>query len=195
MKKKIIIAGVIILLIGILIGIFCRYHQWKKEQWEQAKEIILQIDYGRQNNAFGMDASIWDAGYQGYENVDEEELYVRLEVYNSWNRQQKNGKAELTVADIEEYLSSAYNEDGTLRVSSIPESIEDYMDWFFADGNRDVEEYWDELERILANYKLEHPEIVDKVTADMSTEQLQELINKYNDPTYEINAEIMGEQE
>ena len=195
MKKKVIGASIIILILGLTVCIGYGYVQWKKARKEQIAEEIRLIDYWEQNVAFGMDASVWESGYQEYSQVDEEELYVRLEVYNRWNEQKDNGRERLHLSDIEDYLSSEYNGDGSFRVSVKPAEIEDYMEWYYGDGNGDVEEYWDELQEIMLNYYDKNPEIPQKTTGNLTTEQLQELINKYNDPNYEINAEIMGEQE
>ena len=195
MKKKVIGASIIILILGLTVCIGYGYVQWKKARKEQIAEEIRLIDYWEQNVAFGMDASVWESGYQEYSQVDEEELYVRLEVYNRWNEQKDNGRERLHLSDIEDYLSSEYNGDGSFRVSVKPAEIEDYMEWYYGDGNGDVEEYWVELGKILLDYYGEHSEIPMQDRGEMNTNQLQELINKYNDPNYEINAEIMGEQE
>ena len=195
MKKKLVISVIILLVIGLLSGMLYGYHQWKKARNEKIEQIILSIEYREQNTAFGMSINDSELGYQEYNKVNEKELYVRLEVYNSWNKQQNNGREVLYLTDIEDYLSSEYNEDGSLRVYSRPEKIQEYMKWYYADGNRDVDEYWDGLQEIVMNFYDEHPEISKKTTGNMDTEQLQELINKYNNPDYEINADIMGGKE
>ncbi len=100
---------------------------------------------------------------------DPEELLIRVTVYNNEN------EVPITVEELKEGFETG------------SQVLEDYMDWYYADGNRDVEEYWIELEILAKDY----PETARR----MNVSQLQELINKYNDPTYEINAEIMGEQE
>ena len=108
---------------------------------------------------------------------DPEELLVRVAVYNNEN------ETSITVEELKE----SFENNG--------EVFTDYMEWYYGDGNGDVEEYWDELQEIMLNYYDKNPEIPQKTTGNLTTEQLQELINKYNDPNYEINAEIMGEQE
>ena len=195
MKKKLIITGIFVLFMGLIAGIFCYYIQWKQARREQIEEVILQIDYKQQNQSFGMGAKVWYSGYQGYDEIKETELYVRLAAYNSWNCQQNNGKENLTLADFKDYLSSEHNEDGSLRISLRPEKIQDYIDWYYDGGDGEIEEYRNELENILLDFQGNNPEIIVKPTRNMTTEQLQEIINKYNDPSYEINAEIMGEQE
>lgn len=94
-----------------------------------------------------------------------EELLIQVEAYN-----QMNGTS-LTVDELKE----GFEQNGPI--------FADYMKWYYEDGNGAVDEYWEELDKIAKEY----PESTKKMTI----EQLQELINKYNDSTYEINAEIM----
>ena len=195
MKKKLTVLVFIFLIIGLITGMLYGYYQRKKLIREWAEGEIRSIDYWEQNVAFGMDASLWESGYQGYDIVDEKEMYVRLEVYNSWNKKKNNGREVLCLADIEDYLSSEYNEDGSFRVTNRSVEIQEYIKWFFGDGNGEIEEYWDELQTIGLNYERKHQGIELATVKKMTIDQLQELINKYNDPSYEINAEIMGEQE
>ena len=193
MKKKRIIISSILLVLGLMTGMGYFVCQWSREREKAAEEAILQIDYKQQNRALAVSGDKIYSGYQSYESVDEEELYVRLTVYNEWLGENQKGTPELTLTDVEEYLSSEYKEDGTLRVNDRPEKIQRYMDWYFGDGNVEVEEYWNALQSLALDYYCENPEIFKTTTGNMNTEQLQELINKYNDPTYEINSEIMGE--
>lgn len=192
MKKKIILAGTILIIIGLISGAVYGYSQWKKARNEKIEQVILSIEYREQNTAFGMSINASELGYQGYDMIKEEELYIRLEVYNSWNKQQNNGREEVSLADIEDYLASEYNEDGELRVYSRPQKIQEYMKWYYEDGNGDVEEYWNELQTIALDCEREHAGFELQTVKNMTTEQLQELINKYNNPAYEINPEIMG---
>lgn len=106
---------------------------------------------------------------------DPEELLVRVTVYNQEHEE------PITV----EELKDGFENGGQV--------FEDYMQWYSEGADDAFSEYWDELERVLADYKLEHTEVSMKIVSDMNTEQLQELINKYNNPDYEINAAIMGE--
>ena len=56
-----------------------------------------------------------------------------------------------------------------------------------------IKEYWSELERLLIIFGKENPEITDNDAKSMTIEQLQELIKKKEDQSYEINMEIMRE--
>ena len=106
-----------------------------------------------------------------------EELMVRIAAYNNSN------ETPITVGEV----IDGFENGG--------QAFTDYMDWYYEGGDGEIEEYWDELQKISLNYYDEYPENIKLTTGSMNLEQLQELINKYNDPSYEINAEIMGEQE
>ncbi|MCM1494312.1 MAG: hypothetical protein NC089_00765 [Bacteroides sp.] len=100
---------------------------------------------------------------------DSEELLVRVSAYNDTH------EIPITV----EELKSGFENGGQV--------FTDYMDWYSEDGAGDIKEYWGELDIIAKPY-------TESLTR-MNVEQLQELINKYNDPSYEINAAVMGEEE
>lgn len=155
-----------------------------KEDYENSIAIngaIDSIDARRAIVALGANTGIVNvtgSGRNSYELVcpkyDPEELLVRVEVYNYENH------TSITPEELKK--SFEQNE----------EMFEDYMNWYYADGNGEIERFKMELEIIASNYKTEHPEFADKVVDNMTTEQLQELMNKYNNPNYEINIEIMG---
>lgn len=107
----------------------------------------------------------------------------------------KNEKeVELSLADFEEYLSSEYNEDGSLRIHEGYEHIYEYMNWYHEEsGDIDIKNYWSELTKIAMNYYLENVELGWKDPVDMNIAQLHELIKKKNDADYQINIEIMRE--
>ena len=122
-------------------------------------------------------------------------MYVNLAAYNEWNREHGEEAEELTLADIQEYLSSEYNEDGSLRIQSGYENIRAYVEWYYDGGGKIIKDYWNELEVILGNCKEEHPKVVYGNAKMLEIERLQELIKKKEDPSYEINMEIMMEQQ
>ncbi|MCM1494311.1 MAG: hypothetical protein NC089_00760 [Bacteroides sp.] len=187
MKKRIIVSAAILLIIGLIAGLCYSYHQWKKARNEKIEQMLLMIEYRRQNDAFGMSMKASETGYHGYEEIPETELYVRLSAYENWYRQEGIERPALTMEDVKNYFSSEYHPDGSLKVTNRPENIQRYMEWYSEDGAGDIEEYWGELDIIAKPYT--------ESVMRMNVEQLQELINKYNDPSYEINAAVMGEEE
>ena len=198
MKKKKVITIVILILIlsCIAVGVFACTERRKKQE-EALEKVLIAIEYRRQNGTFPRTSEhdIEEAFYVGYDAIVESEMYVSLAVYNEWNREHGKEAKELTLADIEEYLSSEYNEDGSLRIQSGYENIRAYVEWYYDGGGKVIEEYWNELGDILGNYREEHPKTISGSVKTLGIEQLQELIKKKEDPSYEINMEIMREQE
>jgi len=171
---------------------FCNEQRRIKE--ERAKQGILAIDYREQNRAFPRVAGrpIKEEYYVGYDAIDEPQLYVCLSAYNEWIRLNYKEESELTLEDIEKYLSSEYNEDGSLRIQKGYENIRAYVDWYYEEGGgEDIAEYWGDLNEIAIECYRENPDIAGKDIKKLSISQLQELINKKNDSSYEINVEVM----
>ena len=196
-KKKVITAIILILVLSCIAGIVFARIERRKKQEETLEKILIAIEYQRQNGTFPRTSGHYadEPIYVGYDAIRENKMYVYLAAYNEWNREHGVEAEELTLADIEEYLSSEYNEDGSLRIQSGYENIRAYVEWYYQIGGDEViEEYWCELNRILNKIRRENPGITDNVAESMTIEQLQELIKKKEDPSYEINMEIMREQ-
>ena len=191
-KKKVITIVILILVLSCIAGIVFACTERRKMQ----EKILIAIEYRRQNGTFPRTSehSIEEAFYVGYDAIEENKMYVSLAAYNEWNREHGEVVEELTLTDVEEYLSSEYNEDGSLRIQSGYEKIRAYVEWYYDGGGKVIKEYWSELERILIIFGRENPEITDNDAKSMTIEQLQELIKKKEDPSYEINMEIMREQ-
>ncbi len=195
-KKKVVKVLIILLCVAVLVGAVLFFQEQKRKRQEWVEQEILKIEYYEQNTALplgrGYSASV--ESYVGYEAVNEEELYVRLAAYNEQMRLNGEEEQELTLADVKEYLSGEYNEDGSLRIYEGYEKIRRYMEWYFEEeGDEDIAEYWNELTRIAMDYKGQNPDLVLPVPEEMNLAQIQELINKKNDPSYEINMEVMKE--
>ncbi len=199
MKKKrvIIIVTLILVLSCIAVGVFACTERRKKQE-KTLEKILIAIEYRRQNGTFPRTSGHYadEAFYVGYDAIRENEMYVSLAAYNEWNREHGVEAEELTLADIEEYLSSEHNEDGSLRIQSGYENIRAYVEWYYQIGGDEViEEYWSELGDILGNYREEHPKTIYGGVKTLGIEQLQELIRKKEDPSYEINMEVMRDQQ
>ena len=185
MKKKIFVIAAVIAVTLIIIVAGVKYlgqKQTKKEQTE------LAYAYKHQNRAFPRDeGEINEYGYVGYEAINEKELYVALQVYN-----QKNEGEDLEVEDIKEYLSQEYNEDGTPRVLEGWPEIRSYEDWYFRGmGSEKIEEYWGKLEIAKDEYQRLTPAFPNCTVKELSINQIEELIKKDADPTYEIDDSVM----
>ena len=186
MKKRIsiIIAAITITLIIIIAGV--KYSEQKQTEKEQ---IELAYAYKHQNRAFPRDeGEINEYGYIGYEAINEKELYVALEVYNK-----ENEGEDLEVEGVKEYLSQEYNEDGTPRVLEGWPEIRAYEDWYFRGmGSEEIDEYWKELTQIKEQYQYEKGISPLSNVKDLSQDQIEELIKKEANPTYEIDDSVMG---
>ena len=197
MKKKKIITIVIFIMVlfCIAVGVFACTERRKKQE-EALEKVLIAIEYQRQNGTFPRTSGHYadEAFYVGYDAIRENEMYVGLVAYNEWNREHGEEAEELTLADIQEYLSSEYNEDGSLRIQSGYENIRAYVEWYYEVGGDEViEKYWRELEKIINDYRQQNLGIENDSVRNMTVEQLQELIKKKEDPSYEINMEIMKE--
>ena len=194
-KKKVITYIVLVLMLTCIAGTVWACTERRKKQEEALEKVLIAIEYRRQNGTFPRTSEhpIEEAFYVGYDAIEENKMYVNLAAYNEWNREHGEEAEELTLADIEEYLSSEYNEDGSLRIQSGYENIRAYVEWYYDGGGKIIKDYWNELEVILGNCKEEHPKVVYGNAKMLEIERLQELIKKKEDPSYEINMEIMRE--
>ena len=188
MKKKIFVIVAVITTILIIIIAGAKYLEEKQTEKEQ---IELAYAYKHQNRAFPRDeGEINEHGYIGYEAINEKELYVALEVYNK-----ENEGEDLEVEDVKEYLSQEYNEDGTPRVLEGWPEIRAYENWYFRGmGSEEIEEYLGNLQELLIEHYVAHPNFTQGVVKDLSLNQIKELIKKEADPTYEIDDSVMGIQ-
>ncbi len=196
-KKKVITAIILILVLScIAVGVFACTERRKKQE-ETLEKIVISIEYRRQNGTFPRTSEhpIEEAFYVGYDAIEENEMYVNLAAYNEWNREHGKEVEELTLADIEEYLSSEYNEDGSLRIQSGYENIRAYVEWYYNGGGKVIKEYWTELDYIAIECRYQYQEFSLVTVKELEIEQLRELIKKKEDPSYEINMEIMREQQ
>ena len=195
-KKKVVKILVVLLCLVVIAGIVFFINEKRRERAEWVQQGLLRIDYREQNGALPRVSGhpINEEVYVGYDAVDEVELYVQIMAYNEYVRENNTGDKELSLADFEEYLSSEFNEDGSLRIHEGYEHIRAYVDWYFeAEGDEDITEYWSELERIVREYNVQNPELILLNASEMNIAQIEELIKKKYDPSYEINKEVMME--
>ena len=196
MKKKTTKKRVIVLLcifIVLIVAFFTIQKERKKrEEWVQQQ--LVAIDYREQNRAFPRVSGhpIKEEYYVGYDAIDEPQLYVCLSAYDEYIDTNEEELEKLTLKDVEDYLSSEYNEDGSLRIQSGYENIRAYVEWYYTKGGETaITDYWTELTNIVLEYYVQNPGLTLKDPVEMNISQLQELINKKNDSSYEINVEVM----
>ena len=116
--------------------------------------------------------------------VEEGRLYLRIYLY-----QKENEEDDFTINDVYMYLSSEYNQDGTLRILNQPQNIEEFK--AFCDGAPVlIDTFYNDISVLVQNFEQEHPELKLVDLSIMPCDQVQEFINKYEDPNYEIKLDI-----
>ena len=118
-----------------------------------------------------------NAAYLECLKYDPEEILIRVAAYNSEHEEKTS---------VEE-IKASFAEGGGI--------VEEYTDWYFDGGDEVIEEYWNELDDIAIEQRRLYQEFTNANVKRMSIEQLQELIKKKENPSYEINMEIMREQQ
>lgn len=193
MKKKFIICE--LLVAGILTIVISMYQKDKTSEAEH--EEWIKIQYSNQNGAF-FNRSAW-IDYHNAELLNETKVWVDLYVYNQYVSKEE----KIFLEDVKEYLGSEYNADGSLRIESGYEKINNYVNWYEYTteqgdtGQKIIEKYKDKLHfEIEWEYKrTQNSEYEIKLIDELSIPQVEELIKKYEDSSYEINDDIMMEKE
>lgn len=170
MKKTyicIIAIATMLVLLSALGGIIL-WSDWKKNH-DERKRAYLEYKYERQSVAFtiGLETSYKDFSY-----VSVNSLIILLAAYKN-----TDGKIELTIEDIEEYLSSEYDEKGRVKALYPPREIDDYIDWYWSGGDEIYREYLLGLTR----YNMDHEDIYgNDEFSDMDEGLLNKMIEEFN---------------
>lgn len=191
MKKKRNMIVVALMLIGI---IFIGY-KYKANEDEKKTEYVewLKTQYSNQNGAF-FQKSAW-TDYHNADLLEETKVWVDLYVYNKYVPVEE----KVYLIDVQEYLFSEFNEDGSLRIENGYEKVHNYVNWYEYSmdqgdsGRMIIEKYKDDLHfDVEWEYKkTENPDYEIKLIDELSIPQVKELIKKYEDPSYQINDDIM----
>lgn len=196
--KKIVKVGVLIcccIAIGSIL--YLRYLQFQKKEAEE-REWEICVEYKRQNNALiRKDGPVDLYEYSSYEHIDEKELFVALHVYNMSDY----CKEKVTLEDIKKYLSSEVDEKGNLLVLNKNNKVHDYIEWYHKrvttdtgtdfEGELQVEWYWTRLSEVVYDYIREGNDFPHQSVKSFSYKKLKEVMKKADDPTYQINDDIM----
>lgn len=191
MKRKRNMIVVALMLIGI---IFIGY-KYKANEDEKKTEYVewLKTQYSNQNGAF-FQKSAW-TDYHNADLLEKTKVWVDLYVYNKYVPVEE----KVYLIDVQEYLSSEFNEDGSLRIEKGYEKVHNYVNWYEYSmdqgdsGRTIIEKYKDDLHfDVEWEYKkTENPDYEIKLIDELSIPQVKELIKKYEDPSYQINDDIM----
>ena len=179
----------------MLIGIIFIGYKYKANEDEKKTEYVewLKTQYSNQNGAF-FQKSAW-TDYHNADLLEKTKVWVDLYVYNKYVPVEE----KVYLIDVQEYLSSEFNEDGSLRIEKGYEKVHNYVNWYeysMDQGDRGrtiIEKYKDDLHfDVEWEYKkTENPDYEIKLIDELSIPQVKELIKKYEDPSYQINDDIM----
>lgn len=179
----------------MLIGIIFIGYKYKANEDEKKTEYVewLKTQYSNQNGAF-FQKSAW-TDYHNADLLEKTKVWVDLYVYNKYVPVEE----KVYLIDVQEYLSSEFNEDGSLRIEKGYEKVHNYVNWYEYSidqgdsGRTIIEKYKDDLHfDVEWEYKkTENPDYEIKLIDELSIPQVKELIKKYEDPSYQINDDIM----
>lgn len=179
----------------MLIGIIFIGYKYKANEDEKKTEYVewIKTQYSNQNGAF-FQKSAW-TDYHNADLLEKTKVWVDLYVYNKYVPVEE----KVYLIDVQEYLSSEFNEDGSLRIEKGYEKVHNYVKWYKYSmdqgdsGRTIIEKYKDDLHfDVEWEYKkTENPDYEIKLIDELSIPQVKELIKKYEDPSYQINDDIM----
>ena len=148
-NKNIIHCVVVAILLFLLLFATRAFVLWNNyKNYKEVENAVLQHDYYHQNIAFGMENA--SRNYQDYSYVSVNSLIINLATYCFYVE-----GVDITVEDIEEFLSSEYDENEQLKVLNPPQKIGDYLEWYWTGGDEATREYLSWLFR----YQLDHKDV------------------------------------
>lgn len=124
-----------IIIISVMMGCFIVLHTNNEK-----KEKELQWLYERQNRAFDLSTIEESVRYHGREEMNMQYVAVSLYAYSL-----ENPEKIISLHEVEEYFSKEYSEDGSLMVYSCPDSIKDYIDWWWNGGQSKIFHFYTEV--------------------------------------------------
>ena len=168
-KKNIIPKIFIVVLIGLILvcvgGLCLKAHRKHQEEYEAR----LAKLYKEETYAMGMEQSTY---YKDFGAVYINVLTLELASYRD-----KNPGVNISIDDIQDFLSEEFDDRGKPRVLNPPDNIADYIKWF----NHGGRQYTDEYILYLMHYMNDHQDEythVDLYYADLET--LNKIIEEFN---------------
>ena len=186
MSKNGVIGLSVVLVLIVLAFTGYRIHDYLKEKRaedEYYKAVEIELAYGIQNGAF------FDLyGYPYYMPYNKDfEYTLQTHIIFYTRTTEKN----ITLKDVETFLSVPENPDGTPRIWKDDETgiIIDFVEWYKAVNSWDLRAYKMSMMDILVNYCIQNPECPYLSLHRLSPEQIIELDKKYLDPDYDLVLE------
>ena len=146
-----------------------------------AREAHIEFCFKMQNEAF---IGIKEQRYVPYSREYEYQLQISINCYA------RNTGNVVTLGDVETFLATPENPDGTPRIWEDDETgiIGDFVEWCYWNSNK-VEEYRNDLARILDKYNRQNTYSPYSTIRDLTPEQINELDKKYESPDYDLVLE------
>lgn len=184
MKRKWLVGLLLIVLAAMTIILMLIYkkNQTIKQNQLAEEEHKIEVLYYDQNCAFYIGQAAYDCRnyYRSSNELDLKQMTLSLHAYNI-----SQSVYEITLQDVLDYLDSEYADDGTLMVFSRPDSINDYISWFFFDsGETKILSY-----SISLNLYLKNNGYADYYT-ELSVEELDNIMPEYDQYKEQLNKKL-----
>ncbi len=184
MKRKWLVGLLLIVLAAMTIILMLIYkkNQTIKQKQLAEEERKIEVLYYQQNCAFYIGQAAYDCRnyYRSSNELDLKQMTLSLHVYNI-----SQSVYEITLQDVLDYLDNEYADDGTLMVFSRPDSINDYISWFFFDsGETKILSY-----SISLNLYLKNNGYADYYT-ELSVEQLDNIMPEFDQYKEQRDTEL-----
>ncbi|MDR0513669.1 MAG: hypothetical protein LBG81_00715 [Coriobacteriaceae bacterium] len=152
----------------------------KTERFVQ--DLVVQLRYEEQNRAF------WDTTegeYLPYQQARENVLQIHLNAYAY------NTGIIVKRQDIEAFLATGMNADGTPRIWKDDESgiVGGFVRWY-GTHTMEVSIYRAKLSDVFGHYIKESPDCPYNKIEDLSAEQIMQLDAKLKDPAYDLDLAV-----
>lgn len=183
-KKSIAIIAISILAIGAFISAGYKIsHEisYKKAEEAMLRTSRIEIGYVMQNKAF------FGYGTTMYLPYDYQwELQANLIFY------MMNTGNSITLGDVERFLETPENPDGTPRIWEDDETgiIKEFVLWCYTGDNLELlRSYRRELRDVYDDYRIAHPDCQYRILDDLPPEQIIEVTKKHADPDFNLMLE------
>lgn len=179
MKNKKSKIFILILLIAIAVGVGFGYRVYKKQQEEFRME--LEYQYRTQNRCL-LGYAAPSAQYEPFSTARQNHAYIYLYIYG------KETKNLLSLNDVKEYLSSEFEEDGSVRIytnGNWPE-IEKYINWALSNQEK-LNTSRDQALLQYSDLSKAYPELKNYQFHELSLHNLKEILHIMDDASYQPN--------
>ena len=108
----------------VLLSAFVLITLWP--YWKKNYDKKLEYMYERQSVAFGMGR---ETSYKDFSYISKNNMIIKIAAYKN-----DNENAEITIEDIEDYLSSEHDKFGSPKVLNPPKKIDEFIHWYWSES-------------------------------------------------------------